>query len=117
MRNISFALTEPQFVAKTKTVTRRLGWRFLRAGDQLMGCRKCMGLRPGESIVRLGKIQVISTIPEPLARLTADADYGHQEAILEGFPQFTGGQFVEMFCSHMKVIPQTIVTRIEFRYL
>lgn len=26
-RNISFALTTPQFIARTKTVTRRMGWR------------------------------------------------------------------------------------------
>jgi hypothetical protein len=53
MRNISFSLTEEQFLDGSKDITRRLGWANLKPGDRLMGCRKCMGLRPGESIVRL----------------------------------------------------------------
>ena len=47
--------------------------------------------------------------------MSAHASYGHEEAIREGFPHMTGGQFVEMFCSHMKCLPGTIVTRIEFK--
>lgn len=117
MRNISFSLTEEQFLNESKDVTRRLGWAFLKPGDYLMGCRKCMGLKPGESIVRLGEIEVVSVRLEPLLRMTADASYGHAEAIREGFPHMTGGQFVEMFCSHMKATPDTIVTRIEFRHV
>lgn len=115
MRNISFSLTEEQFLNGTKDVTRRLGWLNLKAGDRLMACRKCMGLKPGESIVRLGEIEVVSVRREPLNRMSADAAYGRAEAIREGFPQMTGGQFVEMFCEHMKATPATVVTRIEFR--
>lgn len=58
-RNISFALTTEQFRNRTKTVTRRAGWKFLKAGDILNGCVKCMGLRPGEKIERLGQIRVV----------------------------------------------------------
>ena len=117
MRNISFSLTEPQFMDKSKDVTRRLNWKQLKPGDRLMGCRKCMGLKPGESIFRLGEIEVVSVRQEPLNRMTADAAYGHAESIREGFPEMTGGQFVEMFCKHMAATPQTIVTRIEFRHV
>lgn len=117
MRNISFSLTEEQFLDDSKTVTRRLGWKFLKPGDRLMGCRKCMGLKPGESIVRLGEIEVVSVRREPLNRMSADAAYGRAEAIREGFPEMTGGQFVEMFCEHMKATPSTVVTRIEFRHI
>jgi hypothetical protein len=119
MRNISFSLTEEQFLDNSKDVTRRLGWKFLKPGDRLMGCRKCMGLKPGESIVRLGEIEVVSVRFEPLARMTADAAYGREEAIREGFPEMTGGQFVEMFCLHMKVseIYARTITRIEFRHI
>lgn len=117
MRNISFSLTEAQFLDLTKDVTRRLGWKFLKPGARLMGCRKCMGLKPGESIVRLGEIEVVSVRREPLNRMTADASYGHAEAIREGFPEMTGGQFVEMFTSHMKAMPETEITRIEFKHV
>lgn len=117
MRNISFSLTERQFLARFKLVTRRLGWANLKPGQRLMGCRKCMGLKPGETIVRLGEIEVVSARREPLNRMTDDAAYGRAEAILEGFPEMSGGQFVEMFTHHMKCHPRTIVTRIEFRYV
>ena len=33
MRNISFSLTEEQFLNGSKDVTRRLGWLFLKPGD------------------------------------------------------------------------------------
>ena len=45
-------LTEQQVRERRKTVIRRLGWKDLRAGEQLMLCRKWMSLRPGERIVR-----------------------------------------------------------------
>jgi capsid protein len=50
MRNISFSMTESQFLDGSKDVTRRLGWLTLQAGDHLMACRKCQGLKPGEKI-------------------------------------------------------------------
>ena len=56
-RNMSFALTTEQFLNRTKTVTRRKGWRFLKPGDVVMGCKKCMGLKPGEQLERLGLIR------------------------------------------------------------
>jgi hypothetical protein len=115
MRNISFSLTEPQFISGFKTVTRRLGWTFLKPGDRLMGCRKCMGLKPGEQIVRLGEIEVMNVSREPLSRMIKNRPWGSAEAHQEGFPEMNGTQFVEMFCKHMKATPETVVTRIEFR--
>ena len=115
MRNISFSLTEPQFLDGSKTVTRRLGWKFLKPGDRLMGCRKCMGLKPGESIVRLGAVEVVSVRFEALSCMIVDPEHGREEAIKEGFPEMTGKEFVAMYRSHMKATPSTIVTRIEFR--
>ena len=46
-RNMSFALTTEQFKARTKTVTRRFGWWFLKPGDVVRGVEKAMGLKPG----------------------------------------------------------------------
>lgn len=115
MRNISFSLTEAQFLDGSKTVTRRLGWKFLKPGDRLMGCRKCMGLKPGEQIVRLGEIEVLEVSQEPLSRMIKNRPWGAAEAHQEGFPEMTGEQFVAMFCKHMKATPETVVTRIKFR--
>ena len=42
MRLMSVPLTEQQVRERRKTVIRRLGWKDLRAGEQLMLCRKWM---------------------------------------------------------------------------
>lgn len=117
MRNMSFMLTKGPFRARTKTVTRRLGWKNLKPGVLVMGCEKCQGLKKGESPVKLGKIRIKSVRREPLDRMAKDEEYGNAEARLEGFPDLTGLEFVTMFCRNMKVIPETEVTRIEFEYL
>jgi hypothetical protein len=54
---MSVSLTEQQVRERRKTVTRRLGWKDLRASEQLMLCRNVMGLRPGERIVRMTPAQ------------------------------------------------------------
>ncbi len=116
MRNISFSLTTPQFKDGSKDVTRRLGWLFLKVGDHLMACEKCQGIKPGESIVRLGPIEVVSVTREPLSRMIDEPEYGQAETRREGF-KCSRHQFVEMFCKHMKCRPAKIITRIEFRHL
>jgi hypothetical protein len=117
-RNISFALTTDQIKNRTKTVTRRLKWLNVKPGDILNACVKCMGLKPGEQIQRLGQIRVVSVRRELLARMAAKAEeYGDTEARKEGFPDMTGEQFMRMFCEHMKVKPTEEVTRIEFEYV
>lgn len=116
-RNISFALTTQQFRDQTKTVTRRLGWLKLKAGDELMGCVKCMGLKLGEKPERLGLIRVVDVRREPLALMTWNADYGKEEACKEGFPEMDGAAFVAMFTENMKCSEFTEVTRIEFQYV
>lgn len=109
MRNISFALTERQFLDGSKDVTRRKGWLTVKPGDQLMGVRKGMGLKPGEKIVKLGPLSVLSVRREPLNAITFD------DVRREGFPEMTRSQFIAMFCAAMKVQPDALVTRIEFR--
>lgn len=110
-RNMSFALTTEQFKNRTKTVTRRTGWKFLKAGDLVMGCKKCMGLKPGEQIERLGLIRIINVRREPLNAITFD------DVVKEGFPGKTPHLFVGMFCAHMGGNCDQDVTRIEFEYV
>lgn len=117
-RNISFALTIAQFKARTKTVTRRMGWADLEPGTILMGVEKAQGLGKGGKIVRLGLIKVVEARPESLVRLLAKSDYARLEVAREGFPEMTGREFVEFFCrSHKGCQPDSSVTRIEFQYL
>lgn len=119
---MSFALTTQQVMEGTKTVTRRLGWEFLKVGDLLRPVRKCMGLRPGERLdVLRDPIRVVGLRREPLRAVTDDLDYGFTECVLEGFglhPDYRfPSAFVGMFCaSHRGCTPETVVTRIEFAY-
>jgi hypothetical protein len=114
-RNMSFALTTKQFRERTKTVTRRKGWEFLKVGDVLNGCVKCMGLKTGEKIERLGQIRVVDVQRTKLNDM-ADCPT-NSEAIAEGFPDMTNQEFVDMFCDEMGGSPTQVVTRIEFKYL
>ncbi len=109
-RNMSFSLTPEQFLMKTKDVTRRLGWDFLRPGDELWGVRKSMGLKKGEKIERLGLIVVVSVRAERLDAIT------QADVVREGFPDWSPDSFVKFFMDHNRIKPATIVNRIEFKY-
>ncbi|WP_280507126.1 hypothetical protein [Nocardia flavorosea] len=106
------ALTEPQVRARSKTVTRRMGWHVLKPGDRLTLCRKVMGRRRGEPLVRIVDVQVLTVGRERLDEITPD------EVLAEGFPDMNPAQFVRFFCdSHKGCTPESTVTRIEWRYL
>lgn len=117
-RNMSFMLTTTQYRARTKDVTRRLGWLRLKAGDPFDAVEKGMGLKKGERVVRLGSNVCRSERWEPLRRMLDDLAYGQAEVIREGFPEMTPAAFVAMFCrTHRGCTPDTEVHRIEFGYL
>lgn len=112
MRAISFMLTTDQVLAETKDVTRRNGWVNLKPGDRLRGVRKAMGLKKGEKHEVLKIIEVVSVRREPLNAID------RADVIREGFPRRTPAEFVTMFCkSHKGVTPESIITRIEFKYV
>lgn len=118
-RNISFALTAPQFLDGSKTVTRRNGWAFLKAGDILCAVEKSQGLKKGEKVKKLGMIRVKDVRREALKRMLDDLNYGFAETTREGFPEprpfHYPDSFVEFFCkSHKGVTPESVITRIEF---
>lgn len=111
MRNISFSMTTPQFKARTKDVTRRFGWWFLKPGDRLMGVEKAMGLKKGEKMVRLGVIEIVSARGERLDAIT------HDDCHREGFPFFSPADFVHFLCRKSKKTGESIVNRIEFKHV
>lgn len=112
MRNMSFALTEPQILAQSKTVTRRLGWSTLQPGTMLQPVHKCMGLKPGEKPRKLGgPIRVVSVRRETLDAITDD------DVAREGYPGESGKWFVAKFCKAMGCEDWWTVTRIEFEYV
>lgn len=108
-RHISFSMTTPQFLDGTKDVTRRVGWKSLKVGDELCAAKKCMGLKPGELLERLGMIRVVSVRQERLDAIT------QEDVEREGFPFWSRQKFIDFFCGgHKGCTPETIITRIEF---
>lgn len=99
-RLISVALTEAAVVDRSKTVTRRLGWRTLKAGDRLTLCRKVMGRRRRdgtvEPLVRLAEVVVVAAFREHLDSILPS------DVVAEGFPGQTPEWFVMFFCNTHK---------------
>ena len=139
-RLMSVAFTEQAVRERRKTVTRRKGWIFLKPGDRLTLCRKVMGRKPGEPLVRLAEVEVERVHRSPLATLTDYpltaypafllrnplSDYLWRdweewralEMVLEGFPGMDPAEFVQrFFVAAQGMTPSDMVTRIEWRYL
>lgn len=121
-RLMSVAMTEQAVVERRKTVTRRRGWRFLKPGDRLTLCRKVMGRRAGEPLVRLAEVEVVSVRREQLGDIIpvpgSPSTYGSAEVAREGFPGMHPYEFVRQFfieAQGMSLVDP--VTRIAWRYL
>lgn len=118
-RLMSVAYTEDAVVERRKTVTRRIGWwrdkngrHLVRPGDHLTLCRKVMGRKKGEPLVKLAEVEVVSVSRERLDSITAD------DVEREGFPGMTPRQFVQKFFCDAQGIPgDATVTRIAWRYI
>lgn len=120
MRNISFAFTTDQIRNRTKTVTRRTGWRTLTPGTFLCAVRKGMGLKKGETVERIAVIRVTAVRREPLAMMIRDPDYGLEECRREGFADGEYAfphNFVAWFAASHQCEIEDDVTRIEFEYV
>lgn len=111
MRNMSFSITTEQMRKGTKSVTRRFGWWNLKAGDVVMACVKCMGLKKGQKVERLYPIEIISTRKEMVLDVTSD------EVEREGFPNMSTIDFMFLLCNGSGKTFHDMVNRIEFRRL
>ena len=119
-RLMSVAFTEQAVVERRKTVTRRKGWKFLKVGDHLTLCRKVMGRKPGEPLVRIAEVEVVSVYQERLSEICRyDVTHNREEEVArEGFPGMSPEEFVRRFFIEAQgMTADDVVTRIEFRYL
>jgi len=116
MRNMSASLTTQQCVNFSKTVTRRNGWDNIKPLEIVQLVEKGQGLKKGEKVKPIHKIQILSARKERLDVLSVSSFYGMKEMILEGFPGMDPKGFVEMYCRANKCLPSVMVNRIEFRY-
>ena len=111
-KNISFAMTIDQVKNKTKTVTRRQGWKKLRVGEVLQPVEKTMGIKKGESVKKIGGLIRVTRIDRQKLTLIDQADVAR-----EGFPDMKPYAFVKMYCRAYKINPAEYCNRIEFEYL
>jgi hypothetical protein len=123
---MSVAFTEQAVIERRKNVTRRAGWwedkngrRLLKPGDRLTLCRKVMGRKAGEPLVKLAEVRVWDVRRERLDDLvTGNTDYGDREMVAEGFPGLDPNEFIWRYFEHAQGINRSDeVTRIEWRYL
>lgn len=110
MRNISCSHTKDQVRARTKTVTRRLGWKDLKPGTLLRVVEKAMGLKPGEKIVPMAVVRVVNVRQEKLSDIT------QMDCRREGFSTMFPSDFIDFFTGHFGGLRNQIVTRIQWRY-
>ena len=118
MRRMAFSHTSPQILDRSKTVTRRTGWRYLKPGDLIEAVEKSRGLKKGERVRVLGVLRVVSVRFEPLSKLVTDARYAEDELPREGFPCWSRDDFIAMFL-RVNALKSTAVTvtRVEFEYV
>jgi len=76
-----------------------------------MACEKCQGLKKGEKIVKIIMIEVESVRREPVNHVTPG------DVILEGFPAMSVAEFITFFCKGHHCNPETVITRIQFKYI
>lgn len=112
MRNMSFAKTTIQARHRTKTVTRRWGWGFLKPGERVQQVVKAMGLKKGEKVQKIHVIEIIDNRPDPLSNIT------FAECTLEGFPCTHPAWLRELLLSMKpKKFKGEHPNRIEFTYV
>ena len=110
MRCMSFAATTEQIKNRTKTVTRRMGWKFLKRGDRLEAVEKYRGVLRSKR-KSLGQIIITSVRREKLNKVT------YSDCVKEGFPDFSPYLFIEFFCKMNRCQSSQRVTVIRFRYV
>lgn len=119
--NMSFALTTAQILDETKTVTRRMGWLHLMAGDYICACEKCQGLKPKEQLCRLKLLRCLHVNRELVNDLVTYPRYGRSEIAKEGFAQHPtlkdSQAWVDWFCKTHHCQPDSEITRIQFQYI
>jgi hypothetical protein len=112
---MSFSETTSQIRNRTKTVTRRAGWGFLKPGDTVMACVKTMGLKKGEKVEKICPIRIVSVSQERIGDI---ANYGHDELVKEGFGgRVTKEKFIALLMRLTGGDANTPINRIEFEYI
>ena len=113
-----FSDTASHVRERMTTVTRRVGWRFLKPNDLVQAVEKTRGVKKGAPISALAILRIRDVRVEPLSRLVTDARYAEDELPREGFPCWSRDDFIVKFLRMHRLNTVDIdVTRIEFEYV
>lgn len=115
--NMAFSKTIVPMREFRKTVTRRYGWHKAKPAQIVMAIEKGQGIAKGERVVPICEIQLLTPRWERADLMVTDLEYGERECVLEGFPELSPKEFVEMLCDFNKKRPDELVHRLEFRHL
>jgi hypothetical protein len=116
MRRMSFPDTAPEVRERLQTVTRRLGWRFVKAGDVIQAVE--FESNSSRSPRVLGILRVRGVRVESLSRLVTDATYAEDELPREGRPCWSRDHFIATFLRRHRLKHANVdITRIEFDYV
>jgi hypothetical protein len=118
MRRMAFPHSATEVRERMQTVTRRVGWRFLKPDDLIQAVDQARRLGPDEPVRELAVLRIRDVRVEPLSRLVTDARYAEDELPREGFPCWTRDDFIARFLrTHRLKTADVEVTRIEFEYV
>ncbi len=106
VRLMSFAMTVEQMRARRKTVTRRHTAKHVAEGDLILAVEKARGVRVADR-VSIAVIRVLSVRRETLGMITP------AECILEGFPELSPREFVQLYLKGNGISPRVPLTEIE----
>lgn len=116
-RHMSFTMTRDAVLSQQKTVTRRLGWAFLRPGDLFVPVERVHVKKGKHHVVLWPLCRCVSNRPEHLDELLWYPDRGWEEVRREGFPDMAPRRFIAMFMAANRCYFDTLVNRIEFEYV
>lgn len=117
MSNMAFSKSIQAMREFRKTVTRRYGWANVKPAQIVQAVEKGQGIPRGEHVVPIHEIQLLTPRWERADLMITDQAYGEREVILEGFPELSPKEFVQMLCEMNKKRPDELVHRLEFRHL
>jgi hypothetical protein len=119
MKLISFSETWPQILARTKTVTRRIGCADWKPGERRQAVQKMRGLKKGQKVVRGPVLECVLNERQRIDFLICEPFRGIalREMDKEGFPGMNPCNFIAFFCKLNHCKPDQIVNRIMFKYV
>ncbi len=116
-----FSETAHAIRERQQTVTRRFGSKYLpiNPGTIIEAVSSDWMLICPIKVPLLGTLEVISVKPEPLRAIIDDIEYGQRELRLEGISSIISpsARVAQIFARHKAATLDSIMARIEFRYV